>query len=130
MREYSENSFVKFSLKYPVKWNLVVTHSTNGIYLKNKNTVDQKDWFSVEKKRISVLDNYDRIAEARSNVSTTVWTKFQAKRYEQSVDEWPESRFVLEIYPKDYNKEAIVFSGDKDNFELFLNSITGFEIKK
>jgi len=119
-RDYSEDSFVKFKLKYPSSWQL--KHEDNRVVFFSSDTAQQ---FSVEE-TLTPLITLDRSS------ATTTWNSYNAYRG-KDVRGTQEIEVLVIGLPRAHQwqkRRYLQLSGHSEYFEKILNSISGFEAKK
>ncbi|MBI2038102.1 MAG: phosphoenolpyruvate synthase [Candidatus Magasanikbacteria bacterium] len=133
--EYQENSFVKFTIKYPSAWSVFHMEDSISFYA-GKESLPQ-GYFNIFKQSASLSEQHDPIPE--KNKTTSTFFGYSAKVYDFIN---PEAVFngaattgtpisVIEIYPQGYkkSKSIIKISGNKEQFNNILTSIVDFKIK-
>ena len=114
---YSEDSFVKLTMLYPMNWGL--EHKTD--YIKFKS-IEGNNWFTIQKQ----TETYGGVPS--SSITDGTWMKYKTKKFKVRDNNAVET-MILEIYPDGYDKKGIIeISGDIKNFEENLKNISVFKV--
>ena len=117
---YTEDSFVRFTVRYPLNWQ--VKHGDESIVFYSLDTTQQ---FTVEKTDLPLI-------AADSSTATSTWHGYEA--YRGNVTRGGQELEVMLIsLPRAHQwqkRQYIQLSGRKEYFVEILNSISDFEIKK
>jgi pyruvate,water dikinase len=115
---YSEDSFVKLTMLYPMNWG--VEHGSD--YIKFKST-DKNSWFSILKQK----QTYGAVPD--KDITQSTWMNYKTKKFKVRDSNAVES-MILEVYPNGYDKTGVIeIVGDTKNFEMNLKNISVFEVK-
>lgn len=113
---YSENSFIKFSLKYPASWQ--ITHEENKVLFSSS---ENQLKLSVSKEKVT---NEDPMKS--EFVTTTEWMGFSVKNFVLTTNSG-NSYKIMDVYPGTFknSRSLIRIMGEAKYFDEIVASITG-----
>jgi len=117
---YSDDSFVKIKLKYPIDWQ--TNRWEDGVKF---SSLDGSEYFMIFIQKMGHPVSEDKI-------STTTWHGYPAKRLQDGSQKDGSPYEVLEVYPLGYKKTKgiIELRGDPGTFEGNLENIEEFSAPK